>query len=105
MRLRRESSSSIETVGDGDVRWRQETSVVKTVSKGMSSDDWPIFELQDAIILNRNGKTVENALEVLTGGPFIVRGKLVIDEPSQKQHRKQFLQTKKHNSVNSKFSR
>lgn len=84
---RRSSTSSVETVDEGQIRWRQEASVVRRVPEGCGSDEWPVFELQDAIVLNQDGQTVENALEVGIKGPFIVRGQLTIDDAEQKQHR------------------
>lgn len=88
-RRRRASTSSVETVDNSQIRWRKETSVVKSVPKGTSLDDWPVFELQDAIVLNKDGETIENALHVSHRGPFIVKGNLIIDDPSQKANRTQ----------------
>ncbi|KPM41568.1 hypothetical protein AK830_g4946 [Neonectria ditissima] len=85
-RNRRASTSSVETVDEAQVFWRQETSVLKSVPANSDSNYWPIFELRDAVILNKDGHALENALEVRTKGPFIVRGNLIIDDPSQKQH-------------------
>lgn len=86
-RKRRASTSSVDSVDDSDIRWRQEASVVRSVPKDVLSDDWPIFELRDAIVLNSDGHTLENALHVGIRGPYIVRGHLIIDDPSQKSHR------------------
>lgn len=86
-RSRRASTSSVETVDENQILWRQETSVLKSVPKLSDSNNWPIFELRDTVVLNKDGHTVENALHVGTRGPFIVRGTLIIDDPSQKQHR------------------
>ncbi|KAH7318558.1 hypothetical protein B0I35DRAFT_432383 [Stachybotrys elegans] len=85
-RPRRASTSSVESIDENQIQWRQETSVVKTVPKGVHSDDWPIFELRDAVVLNKDGQRLENALEVCTMGPYIVRGHLIIDDPSQRTH-------------------
>ncbi|KAH7008218.1 hypothetical protein EDB80DRAFT_715908 [Ilyonectria destructans] len=85
-RSRRASTSSVETVDENQILWRQETSVLKSVPKLSDSNNWPIFELRDTVVLNKDGHTVENALHVGTRGPFIVRGTLIIDDPSQKQH-------------------
>ncbi|KAM3504090.1 hypothetical protein MY11210_008477 [Beauveria gryllotalpidicola] len=75
-RTRRASTSSIETVDVSSVRWRQEASVLRSVPKSVPNDNWPIFQLRDAIVLNRDGSTVENALHIVPNGPFIVRGYL-----------------------------
>ncbi|KAI5461284.1 hypothetical protein BGZ63DRAFT_486843 [Mariannaea sp. PMI_226] len=85
-RHRRASTSSVETVDENQIQWRQETSVLKSVPKLSDNNTWPIFELRDAVILNKDGHTLENALYVASRGPFIVRGTLIIDDPSQKQH-------------------
>lgn len=60
---------------------------MRTVSKDMAPNDWPIFELANAIVLDKHGQTMENALLVSKRGPFIVRGHLIIDDPSQNSHR------------------
>lgn len=75
-RTRRASTSSVDTVDRDDIQWRQEASVLRSVAKTESSDNWPIFQLQDAIVLNRDGTTIENALSIVPNGPFIVRGYL-----------------------------
>ncbi|KAM3466024.1 hypothetical protein MY5147_005148 [Beauveria neobassiana] len=73
---RRASTSSIESVDVSFVKWRQEASVLRSVPKSVPNDNWPIFQLRDAIVLNRDGSTVENALHIVPNGPFIVRGYL-----------------------------
>lgn len=75
-RTRRASTSSVDTVNDNDVQWRQEASVLRSVAKSVPSDSWPIFQLRDAIVLNRDGTTIESALNIVPNGPFIVRGYL-----------------------------
>ncbi|KHN95806.1 uncharacterized protein MAM_06418 [Metarhizium album ARSEF 1941] len=85
-RRRRASTSSVETVDTSQIRWRQESSVVRSVPKAIPPDDWPVFELQDAIVLNKDGDKIENALHVGHEGPFIVRGFLIIDDPTQRSH-------------------
>ncbi len=75
-RTRRASTSSVDTVDERTIHWRQEASVLRSVPKTEPNDDWPIFQLRDAIVLNRDGTTVENALHLVPNGPFIVRGNL-----------------------------
>lgn len=75
-RTRRASTSSVDTVDEPAVQWRQEASVLRSVPKSEPNDNWPIFQLRDAIVLNRDGTTVENALHIVPNGPFIVRGNL-----------------------------
>ena len=86
-RRRHGSTSSVETIDSAAIRWRQEASVVKKVPADVSPDSWPIFELKDAAVYSADGQTLQNALELGTKGPFIVRGHLVIDEREQKSHR------------------
>lgn len=84
-RKRRASSSSVETVDENQIRWQQETSVLKTIPRSVDSNDWEAFELRDVVVLNQDGTTLENALHVGTRGPFIVRGNLYL-ERDQKIH-------------------
>ncbi|TQV92172.1 hypothetical protein V2A60_004467 [Cordyceps javanica] len=75
-RTRRASTSSVETVDDGAIQWCQEASILRSVPKAEPSDNWPIFQLRNAIVLNRDGTTIENALNIVPNGPYIVRGHL-----------------------------
>ncbi|KAH6892218.1 hypothetical protein B0T10DRAFT_457933 [Thelonectria olida] len=84
-RHRRASTSSVETVDESRVQWRQEKSVLRTVPSASDSNGWPIFQLTDAVVLNKDGETMENALSVGFKGPFIIRGTLLIDTPETKQ--------------------
>ncbi|KAJ6438525.1 defective in methylation-7 protein [Purpureocillium lavendulum] len=86
-RRRRASTSSVDTIDESQIRWRQEVSVVRSVPKEESPDDWPIFELRDAVVLNKDGQSLENALHVGIRGPFLVRGNLIIDDVGQRSHR------------------
>ncbi|KAL5094274.1 hypothetical protein Trisim1_008371 [Trichoderma cf. simile WF8] len=85
-RRRRASTSSVETIDGDKIRWLQESSVVRSQPKDVSKDDYPCFELRDATVYDRKGETLENALNVVVRGPYIVRGHLIIDDPSQKTH-------------------
>ncbi|PHH76954.1 hypothetical protein CDD80_1082 [Ophiocordyceps camponoti-rufipedis] len=85
-RKRRASTSSVDSVDESQIRWCKEASIVRTVAKDLAVDEWPVFELRDAVVLNRDGETLENALHVALRGPFMIRGHLIIDEPSQKLH-------------------
>ncbi|SPJ84100.1 uncharacterized protein FTOL_10616 [Fusarium torulosum] len=82
-RPRRASTSSVDTVDDDRVSWRQEKSVLRYEPGAI--DPEKCFELRDAVVLNKDGHTLENALDVATRGPYTVRGTLVID-PDQKHH-------------------
>ncbi|PHH65011.1 hypothetical protein CDD81_3648 [Ophiocordyceps australis] len=85
-RKRRASTSSVESIDNSQIHWRQEASVVRTVGREVPSDEWPTFELRDATVLNKDGQTIENALHVGYRGPYIIRGYLIIDDAPQKAH-------------------
>ncbi|PHH70950.1 hypothetical protein CDD82_6823 [Ophiocordyceps australis] len=85
-RKRRASTSSVESIDNSHIHWRQEASVVRTVAREVPSDEWPTFELRDATVLNKDGQTIENALHVGYRGPYIIRGYLIIDDAPQKAH-------------------
>ncbi|EGR52547.1 uncharacterized protein TRIREDRAFT_74397 [Trichoderma reesei QM6a] len=85
-RRRRASTSSVETVDGDRIHWLQEVSVVRSQPKDVSKDLYPCFELRDATVYDMNGESLENALNVVVRGPYIVRGHLIIDDPSQKSH-------------------
>ncbi|TLD20643.1 hypothetical protein PspLS_08777 [Pyricularia sp. CBS 133598] len=44
----------------------------------------PMFDLQDATIFQQDGKTMANLLEVALDGPFIVKGKMIVEEDTEK---------------------
>ncbi|TFB02423.1 hypothetical protein CCMA1212_005889 [Trichoderma ghanense] len=82
-RRRRASTSSVETVDGDRIHWMKETSVVRSQPKDAPKDLYPCFELRDATVYDMNGESLENALNVVVRGPYIVRGHLVIDDISQ----------------------
>lgn len=84
-RRRRGSTSSLETVDENHIRRLHETSIIK-IPATADLNEWPTFEIRDAVVLNNDGKTLENALHVAKTGPFIIRGNLVIDDRSQSSH-------------------
>lgn len=59
---------------------------MRTPEPGTPEDEWPVFELKDAVVLNMDGETMENALDVLFRGPFIIRGRMVLEDVDQKRH-------------------
>lgn len=86
-RSRRTSTSSLESVDHNQTLWRQESSVLKTVPKDLPEDDWPVFELKDAVVLSKDGQRLENLLDVGSRGPFTIRGTVIVDEPKQRRQR------------------
>lgn len=69
----------------------KETSVVRSQPKDAPKDLYPCFELRDATVYDMNGESLENALNVVVRGPYIVRGHLVIDDISQTSYRESSL--------------
>lgn len=92
-RRRRASTSSVSSVDESQIHWNHESSVLRSVSGDVSPDDWPIFELRDAVVLGRDGLALENALEVGLKGPYIVRGYLIIDDDFQRTRREYLTHT------------
>ncbi|KAI9149224.1 hypothetical protein HJFPF1_11273 [Paramyrothecium foliicola] len=85
-RRRRASTSSVETVNEDQIQWLQESSVIRLPQKTVSTEDWPIFELRNATVLNKNGESLENALHVAEKGPFTLRGNLIVEDAVQRSH-------------------
>ncbi|KAL6854185.1 hypothetical protein J3F83DRAFT_488695 [Trichoderma novae-zelandiae] len=85
-RRRRASTSSVETIDGDKIHWQREVSVVRPQPKDVSKDLYPCFELRDATVYDMNGESLENALNVVVRGPYIVRGHLIIDDRSQRSH-------------------
>ncbi|RGP77764.1 hypothetical protein FLONG3_4153 [Fusarium longipes] len=83
-RRRRASTSSVDTKDESKVSWRQEKSVLRFNHSGVEPET--CFELKDAVVLNKDGQTIENALDVATRGPYIIRGTLLVEDPAQKAH-------------------
>lgn len=84
-RRRRVSSSSVDTEDESRISWRQEKSVLRFNHSGV--DPETCFELKDAVVLNKDGQTLEDALDVATRGPYIIRGTLLVEDPAQRAHR------------------
>ncbi|EWZ45378.1 uncharacterized protein FOBCDRAFT_198962 [Fusarium oxysporum Fo47] len=81
-RPRRASTSSVDTEDESQRSWKQEKSVLRFDPGGVDPDT--TFEIKDAVVLNKDGHTLENALDVATRGPYIIRGLLHIEEQSQR---------------------
>lgn len=81
-RPRRASTSSVDTEDESQRPWKQEKSVLRFDAGGVDPDT--TFEIKDAVVLNKDGHTLENALDVATRGPYIIRGLLNIEEQSQR---------------------
>ncbi|KAI1072486.1 hypothetical protein LB507_003229 [Fusarium sp. FIESC RH6] len=83
-RRRRVSSSSVDTEDESRISWRQEKSVLRFNHSGV--DPETCFELKDAVVLNKDGQTLEDALDVASRGPYIIRGTLLVEDPAQRAH-------------------
>ncbi|RDW88573.1 hypothetical protein BP6252_00605 [Coleophoma cylindrospora] len=82
MPRRRRSCSDVsgdEIMKTERVRCLTESSVLKPISADIDPNDWPCFLLQDAAVYLKDGRTIANMLQVDLQGPFIVRGRLVVD--------------------------
>ena len=78
-RPRRASSSSVESVHAAHVKYVKESSILKSLSPSLHSDDWPCFVLNDAVVYQKDWRTLGNLLKVDQQGPLYVRGRLEID--------------------------
>jgi hypothetical protein len=80
-RRRRVSNSTVATFDDSHVPYVPELSILKGLAAdNEDSDDWPIFRLSEAVILYSDGRRLANPLFVEGEGPFIIQGKLEVDE-------------------------
>jgi hypothetical protein len=72
------ASASVSTppIADSSDVWTDESKLLKPVDKKRPDSEWPIFQLDDAIVLDRNGEFVVNLLLVERRGPFVFRGRL-----------------------------
>lgn len=88
-RRRHDSTSSVETVDESNIRWCQEASIIKAGPKDEDPASYPVFELRNACVFGRDpegseSSTFQNALEVVVKGPFTVRGSLIVEDADQK---------------------
>ncbi len=63
-----------------------ETSILKPADAALSSDDRPTFALTDAIVYRPDGVTMANALLINQDGPFVIRGRLEIEDEEDVEH-------------------
>lgn len=69
------------------ISYRAEREVIRPQNPGVHPDDWPIFELQDAIVYSHDGEVFTNLLEVEYEGPFTLRGKVIVEEDQKADRR------------------
>lgn len=81
------SNSTVATVDGSRTIWQPEIDFLKPLPEHMLSDtdSWPCFVLTDATVYLKDGKRLANPL--LPDGPFVVRGKLEVDEKDRDQRR------------------
>jgi hypothetical protein len=82
-RSRRFSTVSIDETPDRveRIKYIPERSALKPIPEAScgNADNWPCYVLEDATVYLMNGKTIANLLHSELQGPFIVRGKLLVD--------------------------
>jgi len=85
-----DSDSSVQTIDESRLLWRPETEVLKKTRPRLPPDSWPIFALNEATLYKQDRKTLANALEVDFDGPFIVRGRVEMEDKLQAQRSKYY---------------
>ncbi|KAG0648863.1 hypothetical protein D0Z07_4976 [Hyphodiscus hymeniophilus] len=80
-RSRRFSTISVNEaeVHGNKIKYIAETEALRRVGKNLHPDDYPCFVLEDTTVYLQDGKTVANLLNAELQGPFVVRGRLVVD--------------------------
>lgn len=68
------------TVDQAPSSWTNELAILKPYPPGTIDDDWPMFTLNDAVIYEKDGKTLGNPLLVDKVGPMVIRGRFEVDE-------------------------
>ncbi|KAK0626585.1 hypothetical protein B0T14DRAFT_510379 [Immersiella caudata] len=84
-RPRKASTSTVATVDKVRFPWQKETSVLKSAPEGMEDDELPIFTLYDAVVYEKDGRTLGNPLFVDKVGPMVVRGRVERDDFDEDQ--------------------
>jgi len=73
------SSQSQSQSQSQTARLLSEEEVLQPAPWGISTDDWPIYLLKDAVVYSKDGKTPANLLHAELEGPFSIHGKLEVD--------------------------
>ena len=86
-RRRRGTTSSADSVDveQPKIRYRPESSVLRPLEPHKHENDWQTFELFDAVILSKDGSQLENALDIALKGPFIIRGRMIVEDAEQRE--------------------
>lgn len=74
------SSQSQSQSQSQTMRLLSEEEVLQPAPWGISTDDWPIYLLKDAVVYSKDGKTPANLLHAELEGPFSIHGKLEVDK-------------------------
>ena len=85
-RPRKDSTSTVATVDDNQIRYAKESDLLKPIPAGLHSDRWPCFSLDDVVVYHKDGRTPANLLHVASEGPFIVRGRLDLTEDEDTEY-------------------
>jgi hypothetical protein len=87
-RRRRGTTSSADSIDNDQpqIRYRPELSVLHALTPDelKNENSWVTFELHDAVILSKDGSQLENALDIALKGPYIIRGRMIVEDAEQK---------------------
>jgi hypothetical protein len=82
------SNSTVATVDNSRTRWLPEIAILKPLKLTKETEDsntWPCFVLTDVTVFLKDGKRMANPL--LPDGPFVVRGRLDVDDKVKEQRK------------------
>lgn len=90
-RRRRTSDSTTRTLDYDGQTFAEESSVLKTFQQELEDKDPMLqtFILEDATVCDKKGRPVE-LFTVNTDGPFVVRGRVVIEEAQKSRGQSHF---------------
>ena len=82
-RRRRMSTSTVATVDENRSIWSKERDVLKPCQADIDDNEWPVYVLSDAVVYEKDGKTMGNPLFVNKVGPMVIRGRLEIEDDEE----------------------
>lgn len=63
----------------------KEAEILHPVDKKQLDDDWPTFSLHNATVYSEQLEGLANLLMVEKKGPFLMRGRMVVDHDDERQ--------------------